>query len=41
MKIILKIGAFLYLIFLLLLINILSTSDYEWMVGDGDVDNLC
>ncbi|MEX5992844.1 hypothetical protein [Providencia vermicola] len=19
----------------------LSTSDYEWMVGDGDVDNLC
>ncbi|MGG4610781.1 DUF2645 family protein [Providencia sp. Me31A] len=41
MKIALKIGEFLYFIFLLLLINILSTSDYEWMVGDGDVDNLC
>lgn len=41
MKIMLKIVVFLYFIFLLLLINILSISDYEWMVGDSDVENLC
>ncbi|WP_099076016.1 DUF2645 family protein [Proteus alimentorum] len=41
MKIMLKIVVFLYFIFLLLLIKILSISDYEWMVGDSDVENLC
>ncbi|MEX5485100.1 YjeO family protein [Proteus mirabilis] len=27
--------------FLLALVNIFSISDYEWMVGSGDIDNLC
>lgn len=39
MKIILRTFIFLYFIFLLILINILSISDYEWMIGEGD--NLC
>ncbi|WP_427111544.1 DUF2645 family protein [Proteus mirabilis] len=41
MKIILRTFIFLYFIFLLILINILSISDYEWMIGEGDIDNLC
>lgn len=38
MKIILRTFIFLYFIFLLILINILSISDYEWMIGEGDID---
>lgn len=41
MKISLRIFVFLYFIFLLALVSVLSISDYEWMVGSGDVDNLC
>lgn len=41
MKIILRTFIFLYFIFLLILINILSISDYEWMIGEDDIDNLC
>ncbi|HCZ8410181.1 TPA: YjeO family protein [Proteus mirabilis] len=41
MKIILRTFIFLYFIFLLILINILSISDYEWMIGEGDINNLC
>lgn len=41
MKVIFKIIVFIYFTFLLILINILSISDYEWMIGDGDINNLC
>nr|WP_237585155.1 DUF2645 family protein [Proteus sp. G2626] len=36
----LKIFFFLYFIFLLILIRILSSLNYEWMLGDGDIKQL-
>lgn len=41
MNIVWKIFSFIYFVFLLFLIKILSISDYEWMVGKGDIKNLC
>ncbi|NUF48336.1 DUF2645 family protein [Gilliamella sp. ESL0250] len=36
-----KLVSFIYLFLLLGLINLFSTSHYEWMLESGDIDNLC
>lgn len=41
MKYLSKILLFLYLVFLFFTITILSISDYEWMVGEGEIQTLC
>ncbi|MBW5405713.1 DUF2645 family protein [Morganella morganii] len=41
MKYLSKILLFLYLVFLFFTITILSVSDYEWMVGEGEIQTLC